>query len=162
MNSRTNVVILWGLRILLAGVFLFAAYSKLKQSYLVFAMSIDSYQLLPEWAVLAVARSLPIIELLIGIGLLIGWKLRQVAFAGMVLLLFFFGILVFSYGKGMAIDCGCFGVGEALSAKTLLRDGALLAGAVALWWLSPRQSRAETALHASVGSSATSPGNFAD
>jgi uncharacterized membrane protein YphA (DoxX/SURF4 family) len=162
VNSRKSVVILWGLRILLAGVFLFAAYSKLKQSYLVFAMSIDSYQLLPEWAVLAVARSLPIIELLIGIGLLIGWKLRQVAFGGMVLLLFFFGILVFSYGKGMAIDCGCFGVGEALSAKTLLRDGALLGAAIALWLLSAKSSQGEARLHQSMPSSAARPANFTD
>jgi uncharacterized membrane protein YphA (DoxX/SURF4 family) len=75
-------IIIWALRILLAGVFLFAAYSKLKQSYLVFAMSIDSYQLLPEWAVLAVARTLPPLELLIGAGILLGWKLRYFALAG--------------------------------------------------------------------------------
>jgi uncharacterized membrane protein YphA (DoxX/SURF4 family) len=140
-------LVLWALRILLAAVFLFAAYSKLKQSYLVFAMSIDSYQLLPEWAVLTVARLLPILELLLGAGLLIGWKLRQFALAGLLLLAFFFGILVFSYGKGMTIDCGCFGVGEALSAKTLLRDGALLGAAIALWWLSPRsRKKAESLL----------------
>ncbi len=131
---RTRIV--WGLRILLAAVFLFAAYSKLKQSYLVFAMSIDSYQLLPEWAVLTVARALPPLELILGIGILIGWKLRYFSFAGMSLLLVFFGILLFSYGKGMTIDCGCFGVGEALSAKTLLRDGALVASAITLWRLS--------------------------
>jgi uncharacterized membrane protein YphA (DoxX/SURF4 family) len=147
VNDHRRHLILWTLRILLAAVFLFAAYSKLKQSYLVFAMSIDSYQLLPEWAVLAVARSLPILELLLGVGLLIGWRLRQVAFVGMALLLFFFGILVFSYGKGMAIDCGCFGVGEALSAKTLLRDGALLVASILLWRLSPRLGKVDPTLN---------------
>lgn len=124
------------LRVLLAGVFLFAAYSKLKQSYLVFAMSIDSYQILPEWAVLTVARMLPPLELVLGIGLLIGWKLRYFAWTAFALLLVFFGILVFSYGKGMTIDCGCFGVGEALSPMTLARDGLLLAAAGTLAMLS--------------------------
>ena len=40
------------LRLLLAAVFLYAAWSKLRQPWLLFAMSIDSYQLLPPWAVL--------------------------------------------------------------------------------------------------------------
>ncbi len=30
------------------------------------------------------------------------------------------------------IDCGCFGVGEPLTAKTLARDGVLLAAAITL------------------------------
>jgi uncharacterized membrane protein YphA (DoxX/SURF4 family) len=131
-------VLSWTLRILLAAVFVFAAYSKLKQSYLVFAMSIDSYQLLPEWAVLAVARTLPPVELAIGLGLLAGWRLRIFAIASAGLLAIFFAILVFSYGKGMTIDCGCFGVGEALTWKTLVRDGALVASAVLLARISPQ------------------------
>lgn len=129
----------WALRILLAAVFIFAAYSKLKQSYLIFALSIDSYQLLPEWAVLMVARTLPWFELALGAGLLIGWKLRYFAMGGMLLLLFFFSILVYSYGRGLTIDCGCFGVGEALSPATLARDGALCLSAIALWILSGKR-----------------------
>ena len=128
----------WLLRLLLAAVFVFAAYSKLKHSYLIFAMSIDSYQLLPEWAVLTVARTLPWFELALGIGLVIGWKLRYFALSGMLLLLFFFAILVYSYGKGLTIDCGCFGVGETLSPATLARDGALCLSAISLWLLSNR------------------------
>ena len=38
----------------------------------------------------------------------------------------------FTVAIGAGIDCGCFGVGEALSWKTLARDGLLLAGAVVL------------------------------
>ena len=40
--------------------------------------------------------------------------------------------MVVSYFRGAGIDCGCFGVGEPLSAKTLARDGVLLAAALAL------------------------------
>ena len=122
------------LRLVLGAVFIYAAYTKLRQSYLLFALSIDSYQLLPEWAVLTVARTLPWIELGIGALLLSGWKLRAVSIAAAVVLTMFFGIMVIEYGRGAGIDCGCFGVGEALSWKTLVRDGALVVAAYALVW----------------------------
>ncbi len=117
-------------RIVLGLVFLYAAYTKLKQPWLVFAMSIDSYQMLPEWAVLSVARTLPWFELLLGLALLIGYKLRFVALAATLILTVFFVLMLRAFGKGLGIDCGCFGVGEALSAKTLARDGSLLAIAI--------------------------------
>jgi len=120
------------LRLLLAAVFLYAAYTKLRQSWLVFAMSIDSYRLLPEWGVLAVARTLPWLELALGLLLAAGVWLRWIGLAATIQLLVFFSAMLFAYSKGAGIDCGCFGVGEALSAKTLARDGALLACAAAL------------------------------
>jgi putative oxidoreductase len=128
------------LRLLLGGVFLYAAYTKLSQSWLLFALSIDSYQMLPEWAVLAVARTLPWTELALGVLLLSGWKLRYVSMGAAAILLLFFSVMVYQYAGGTGIDCGCFGVGEALSAKTLARDGVLLAaalGLVALSWRTP-------------------------
>jgi uncharacterized membrane protein YphA (DoxX/SURF4 family) len=120
------------LRLFLAAVFLYAAWTKLKQPWLVFAMSIDAYQLLPEWAVLALARSLPWIELGIGVFLLLGVWIRYTSAVAAALLGVFFSIMLVSYGKGMGIDCGCFGLGEALTAKSLARDGALLASAIGL------------------------------
>lgn len=129
----------WGLRLLVAAVLIYAAYMKLKDSYLIFAMSIDAYQLLPPWAVMFVARTLPTFELLLGVAILAGWKLRYTAAAAAGLLGAFFVILVYSYLKGMTIDCGCFGTGDMLSPKTLLRDGVLLASAVALTWMAWKQ-----------------------
>ena len=120
------------LRLLLAGVFMYAAWTKLRQPWLVFAMSIDAYQLLPEWAVLATARVLPWLELGIGVLLLTGVWLRYVSIVAAALLAVFFATMLLSFGKGMGIDCGCFGVGEPLSAKTLARDGFLLASAITL------------------------------
>jgi uncharacterized membrane protein YphA (DoxX/SURF4 family) len=126
------------LRLVLAAVFIFAAYTKLRQPWLLFAMSIDSYGILPEWAVLASARVLPWFELVLGILLLTGFWLRYAAIAATAILSVFFAAVIRSYVKGLAIDCGCFGVGEALSAKTLIRDGALIASAVVLTVLSIR------------------------
>jgi len=127
------------LRVALGAVFIYAAYTKLRQSWLLFALSIDSYQLLPEWAVYAVARTLPLLELALGILLMAGVWLRYLSIAAAAILALFFTVMVVSYFRGAGIDCGCFGVGEPLSAKTLLRDGVLLAGAV---WLVARTRRA--------------------
>jgi uncharacterized membrane protein YphA (DoxX/SURF4 family) len=120
------------LRLILGAIFIYAAWTKLRQSWLIFAMSIDSYQLLPEWAVVTVARTLPWFELLVGGLLLTGYKLRYVAAAASALLVFFFALMLRSYIRGQGIDCGCFGLGEAISPKTLLRDGSMLAAAVLL------------------------------
>jgi uncharacterized membrane protein YphA (DoxX/SURF4 family) len=120
------------LRLALGAVFIYAAYTKLSQPWLVFAMSIDSYGILPEWGVLAVARALPWFELLLGIALASGFGLRYWALIATGLLVFFLAMMIRAYALGMGIDCGCFGAGEALSGKTLARDGALTAAGVFL------------------------------
>jgi len=126
------------LRVALGGVWLYAAYTKLRQPWLLFAMSIDAYHLLPEWAVLTVARILPWTELVIGILLVGGLLVRYASILGAAILAVFFGAMISAYSRGLAIDCGCFGPGDALSAWTLLRDGTLLTAALALAWLSWR------------------------
>jgi uncharacterized membrane protein YphA (DoxX/SURF4 family) len=128
------------LRLLLGAVFIYAAYTKLRQSWLLFALSIDSYQLLPEWAVYAVARTLPLFELALGILLMAGVWLRYLSILAAAILGLFFSVMVVSYFRGAGIDCGCFGVGEPLSAKTLVRDGLLLAAAIALVMYTRRPS----------------------
>ena len=120
------------LRVLLGVVFVYAAYTKLRQSWLLFALSVDSYQLLPEWAVFAVARTLPALELALGVLLIAGVWLRYLSIAAAAILGLFFSVMIVSYFRGGGIDCGCFGVGEPLSARTLIRDGILLAAAIGL------------------------------
>ncbi len=127
-------------RVILGGVFLYAAYTKLIQPWTVFALAIDSYQLLPASAVLFVARWLPWFELALGLLLLTGFQLRYSATAASLLLAVFLGIMVRSYVKGLGIDCGCFGMGEALGPRTLIRDGVLTAFSIALAVLAFLQS----------------------
>src|ERR1700682_2628482 len=109
------------LRVLLGLVLLYAAYTKLRQPWLVFALSIDAYQVLPSCAVLAIARTLPWLELVLGAWLIWGHYLRYAAPALSVLLIAFYVMMLRAYGSG--IDCGCFGVGEAIGPRTLARDG---------------------------------------
>jgi uncharacterized membrane protein YphA (DoxX/SURF4 family) len=136
---RRYVVI--ALRVALGAVFAFAAYSKLRQPWTIIAMSIDSYQVLPEWAVLGVARALPWAELMLGVLLAVGIWLRYTSVAAAALLTLFFGMMLVAYARGLSIDCGCFGFGEPLSAATLTRDGLLLAGAFTLAFLAGRSRR---------------------
>lgn len=118
------------LRVVLGVIFAYAAWIKLREPWAVFAIAIDSYQVLPSWAVELVARYLPWFELLLGV-LLIAGVWRGVSATGASLLLaVFFGMMVRAMAKGMQIDCGCFGPGERLSWMTLLRDGALLASSL--------------------------------
>ena len=105
-------------------VFLYAAYTKLRQPWLLFAMSIDAYQILPEWAALTLGRILPWLELLLGLLLATGFGLRYSAAGASILLAVFFAVMVRAYAMGMKIDCACFGLGEAIGPGTLARDGA--------------------------------------
>ncbi len=119
-------------RLILGIVFLYAAYTKLNAPWLVFAVSINSYQVVPLNLIEPIARTLPWFELLLGLLLLSGLWLRWVGLVCTGLLGFFFVLMVRSFAIGLQIDCGCFGPGEALGPKTLVRDGTLLALSLAV------------------------------
>ena len=78
---------------------------------------------------------------LIGLALMAGRWMRVTSAAASLLLLMFFVLMVRSYVKGMQIDCGCFGLGDPISVRTLARDGSLLVGYLFLTWTSFRGRR---------------------
>ncbi len=142
-NSRIRWAAV-ALRVILGGVFIYAAYVKLKDPWELFALAISQYQLLPLGMVELVARSVPWVELAIGVLLVTGRWLRVGATAATLMLLTFFVLMIRADIKGMAINCGCFGgTDDIISWKTLLRDGSLLAGSMALttWAFLRRQPR---------------------
>src|SRR5436190_2091082 len=141
--SLPRILMLLG-RVALGLVFLYAAYTKLRQPCLLFAISIDSYRLLPEQAVLLLARVIPWLELALGVLLITGYRLAYVASVATALLLVFMGVMIRAYGQGLGIDCGCFGVGEALSLVTLARDGAPLLISIAITIAAFRTSKPAT------------------
>jgi uncharacterized membrane protein YphA (DoxX/SURF4 family) len=125
-------------RLFLGGLLIYAGYTKLfipgmnphppvGVALALFATQIDSFQLLPPWAVTRLAHTLPFVEIAIGILLVIGWRLRIWSSLASILLLGFLGVVVRSYALGLQINCGCFGPGEALTIKTVLRDASLVA-----------------------------------
>ena len=99
-------------------------------------MSINSYQMpcrSPWWR--SAARAIPWLEVALGLMLMAGIWLRISGTVLSLLLLTFFTLMVRAYAKGMQINCGCFGPGEVISWKTLLRDGSMAAAAIAMTWL---------------------------
>jgi uncharacterized membrane protein YphA (DoxX/SURF4 family) len=159
-------------RLVLAALFLAAAYAKLKPqaampwsfasvktSLSMFAMQVDSYQLLPPRAVSAAAHLLPFFELALGLWLLSGLWLRYSSLFTTLLLGGFFALMVRTYALGLEINCGCFGPGEQLGKKSLLRDGSLLAFSLAITvcaFLS-RRNRRDDAISAQASTAVSSP-----
>lgn len=91
-----------------------------------FALQVDSYQLLPPWAVQLVAHTLPLAEIAIGLMLLLGWLLPIWSTLVTLLVAGLFASVVRAYALGLQINCGCFAKPEPLTGMTVLRDGALL------------------------------------
>ena len=129
------------LRIALGAVFVYAAWVKLREPWELFALAINSYGILPLKATELVARSLPWLELAIGVMLIVGLGLRISATVTSLLLLVFFALMVRAFSQGKEISCGCFGPGEIISWWTLLRDGSMLAGALLLTWSAFQRQR---------------------
>ncbi|MFI5059328.1 MAG: MauE/DoxX family redox-associated membrane protein [Candidatus Acidiferrales bacterium] len=130
--------IIWIGRLILGGIFIYAGYSKIFLPIVhphppigvalsFFAMQVDSYQLLPPWGVKFVAHTLPFAEVVLGLLLLIGWRLRIWATIVTLIMLGFFAAVVRSYALGLQINCGCFANPEPLTIKTVFRDGSLAA-----------------------------------
>jgi putative oxidoreductase len=144
-RSLTGRTLLLIGRVGLASIFLYAAYAKLKPqvpgpwsvgavktSLSMFAMQVDSYQLLSSSSADFVAHALPFFELFLGLWILSGIALRLSSLASTLLLGGFFVTMVRTYAMGLEINCGCFGPGEHLGVKTLLRDGSILALSIAV------------------------------
>ncbi len=114
-------------RLGLGAVFLYSAWTKLQQPWMIFAMSVDSYKILPMSGVELVARGLPWFELALGLLLWIGWGLRWTAACATLLLGFFFSAMLRAHFNHLEIDCGCFGIGEKLDGRRIALEILLVA-----------------------------------
>ncbi len=99
-------------RFVLGIVFVVAAVDKIAVPE-VFAVSVEAYQIIPVPLVNLFALVVPWIELLCGIFLLAGVRMRASSLVlGMLLILFIFALLS-AMVRGLKIDCGCFGAQHA-------------------------------------------------
>jgi len=121
----------WLSRCILAGVFIYSGYVK-TQATLQFAVAITGYKLVPQGLILPVATYFPWIEIALGLVLLSGWKLRYFSAGAAGLLAFFMILLAGTLVRGIETDCGCFGFGERISFKTIVRDSLFLIPALYL------------------------------
>ena len=123
------------LRVILGGVFIYAGALKI-ESPQTFADSIAAFQMLPNSLINLVALSLPVFEIIVGLMLIVGFRLRVASFSVLVLSVVFAVALISALARGLEIDCGCFGDGAPSVFKMWLslgRDILLGAAAVIVW-----------------------------
>jgi uncharacterized membrane protein YphA (DoxX/SURF4 family) len=147
LNLRRAVI--WLGRLVIGGIFVYAGYAKLtypnhnlwpwfllkfsiSANLSTFAYQVESYKVLGAAASSFVAHTLPFVEIVVGLLLLIGWKLRVWATAVTVILVGFLTVVTRAYLLHMDINCGCFGTPEPLTGMTVIRDGLLAALAIAM------------------------------
>lgn len=94
-------------RILMGAVFLYASYDKILNPQ-AFAEAVYNYQILPDFAVNAVALALPWIELVAGLCLITGVWLPGATLISALLMFVFTAALVFNQIRGLDVYCGCF------------------------------------------------------
>ncbi len=145
-------LIIWLGRIVIAAIFIFAGLAKLIRwdmhprpsigiATSLFALQIDSYQMLPSWAVLQMAHWLPWAEIAVGLLLLIGWRLRIWSTLVTLIIGGFFAAVVRAYTLHLDINCGCFAKPEPLTGMTVLRDGSLFLLAILMTVFAFQESR---------------------
>jgi uncharacterized membrane protein YphA (DoxX/SURF4 family) len=140
LNFRRAII--WLGRIVLGVIFIYAGYSKLfypnhnlwpffilkfslSMNVTAFAAQVEAFKLLPPWGVQFVAHTLPITEILLGLLLLIGWKLRIWATLLTLIMLGFFVVVTRAFLLHMDINCGCFATPQPIDLTKVLEDAGM-------------------------------------
>jgi uncharacterized membrane protein YphA (DoxX/SURF4 family) len=140
----------WLCRLVLAAVFLFAAWPKLLDPA-AFAKAIDNYRvtfpLIGKGYENLVAGFLPALEFVTAFGLLWNRTKRAATLLVMIMLVMFIILISQAVLRGLNIDCGCFGSGATsklmarhVGLTAILEDVVWLALAVFVYIRTPRRS----------------------
>ena len=120
-------------------VFLAAALAKIGDTAY-FAQQVHNFRLAPLWAENLVAMTLPWIELVAGLALVVGPRQRGAALILLALMVFFTFAVGSAWARGLDFTCGCFGKASAagIGARKFFENvGLTLLAAIA--FLSPRR-----------------------
>ncbi len=121
-------------RWLLGAVFVYSGVVKW-QNPTAFADSVATFQMLPPVAVSLIAICLPSLELVAGLLLVGGFRVRPAALTVLAMLCGFILVIVQGLARGLEMNCGCFGeTGSVLSSGWMVlgRDVLLLMSACVL------------------------------
>src|ERR1017187_8555344 len=140
-QSRALRGILLAIRVVHGAVFVYGGYVKLQTPWALFGMAIDSYHLVPHRYIERLARTIPWFEVVVGLLLIFGRFMRISTATVSLTLAIFFAAMLHAFLNHQEIDCGCFGPGDPISKRTLLRDGSMLAGSLFLTWMAFRGPR---------------------
>lgn len=125
------------IRVLLSIIFLWSGISKLIDPTQ-FAVIIDAYGLMPDAWILPLAVIFPLLEVILGLGLLLDIRGSLAGITGLLIL--FMAILGYGIRLGLDIDCGCFGPQDPESEAfhslrpALYRDFVMIAGVIYLYF----------------------------
>jgi putative oxidoreductase len=120
-------------RIALGIVVAWAALAKLSD-LAAFSAQVHNFRVLPIWSENLVAMTLPWIELVAALSLLLGIQARSGALVATGLLAVFTVAVALAVARGLDFQCGCFGTADATRVgwgKLLQNTGLLAVGAVA-------------------------------
>ena len=125
-------------RLILGVIFIYASIDKVLHPA-AFAKAVYNYQILPGALINLTSLILPWLELVLGLFLMIGLFREGSVCMATVLMLIFFGAMVFNLARGLNIHCGCFststeGTGNVSMAWYVLRDGLFLVPAFYLFY----------------------------
>lgn len=108
-------------RVIVGGVFVMYAVDKIAAPA-DFALSIERYQLLPFAMVNLLAIVLPWLELVVGLCLLLGVRLRINAVLAALMLAVFIGAIGSAMARGLEINCGCSAHSETVGWGKIVED----------------------------------------
>ena len=117
-------IVYHSIRLILAGVFIFASIDKILHPQ-AFAQAVFDYQVLPGSLINLVALILPWLELLVGGSLLINRWMSGATSIVAILMSIFLGLIFFNLARGLDISCGCFSTnsdGNPMTKLTMFRD----------------------------------------
>jgi uncharacterized membrane protein YphA (DoxX/SURF4 family) len=151
-------LIVWIGRLALAATFLYAGMAKLTMpnthlwpwfilkfsvstNLSMFQQQVESYKMLSPESANLLAHTLPFVEIVVGLMLLIGWRLKIWATLVSLIMLGFLGVVTRAYLLHMDINCGCFGTPEKLTGMTIVRDAAISALAVLMTYFVYTEAR---------------------
>jgi len=125
------------LRIVIGGLFIYAGVIKMSDPG-AFAETIDGYGLVSWRMTTLLAKTLPILEIVSGLGLVLNIK----GALGMIVaqLLGFMVVIAYAIHLGLNVDCGCFGPSDSAGAEggglwqTFYRDMLMFGVCLLMYW----------------------------
>jgi len=127
-GSKSTFVI----RIIFGAMFLISGFNKSTDLYS-FGRTVIRYNILPEIFVPYAAITIPFLEILLGLLLIAGFRVKSSSFLSMTLLALFTFFIAVNVIRGETFDCGCFnlkifglGIDERIGWKLILRNAVIL------------------------------------
>lgn len=100
-----------------------------------FAKEIGNYQMVPMWSLNIIALTLPWIELISGLLLMIGVKLKANSALIALLLVWFIFMVAVAWARGLDINCGCSAVNPTpVGIKKILENFGILTLTLLVWF----------------------------